>query len=173
MRGAGGQEGDRQIYVALLRDLFRGSLPASYVIQTMPLSLPQPSAYDWRWLGSGTAALQAKVEATKPLPAVAFSAGSFLDPTTLVSKEELVAFFHDGPAGTSLNDRWRAFHERFKVEAFQAFSRPVVTDAGLDALVYYSNSYGSQGGEAGFAWLHRSSPSAAWAVEKRLPKVSA
>jgi hypothetical protein len=166
--GASARGADRGIYEATLRDLFRGSLPAAFVIQSMPLSLPQPSASDWNWFGPATGTLQATVEATAPVAAAPFSSELFPAGTTLMSREDLMAFFRNAP---NLNDRWGAFRERFKVTAFEGFSRPATTDAGLDALVYYSHSCGSLCGESGFAWLHRSSTTATWVVEKRLPKV--
>jgi hypothetical protein len=165
------QRGERDIYTALLRDLFRGTLPTAFVIQTNPLALASPSPSDWALLGPGTAALRTRVETMTLQSTAAFTVESFPDGTTLVSKEDIGAFFRDASVGANLNDRWSAFHGRFKVAGYQGFSRPIVSDAGLDALVWYSNSYGSLGGEAGYAWLHRPSRSGNWVVEKRLPKV--
>ena len=63
------------------------------------------------------------------------------------------------------------FSDSSSIQTYQRFSRPVITDDRLNALVWFSHACGSLCGEAGYAWLQRSSTTAEWVVVKRLPKV--
>jgi len=161
---------DRGIYEAVIKALLRGDLPSALVIQAPPLGLPLPSASDWRLLDPEISTLQTKVEAARLGPADSFSGESFPPGTQLVPKEQIEELFRTAPRGNSLEDRWLPFRSRFNVSSFQAFSRPIITDDGLNALVYYSHSCGTLCGETGYAVLHRSSLSEAWVVARRLRK---
>jgi len=102
-----------------------------------------------------------------------FSAASFPAGVTLISRETAQALFRTAAAGATIDDRWKTFRERYAAKSMQGFSRAVVTADGLEALIYYTHSCGSLCGEAGYAWLRRTSKSTPWKVAKRLPKVIA
>ena len=161
---------DRGIYEAMLIVLLRGDLPSVVVVQAVPLPLPAPSAADWQWLGAGSDALRIAVERSRPLAVEPFVVEAFPPGTQLVPREEIEEQFRSAPRGRP-EDIWTAFSARYKAQSFQGFSRPVKSENGLDAFLWYSHSCGSLCGESGYAWLHRASSDVAWAVSKRLPKV--
>lgn len=162
---------ERGIYHAVLMSLFNGNVPAPLVVQTMPLAMPPPSESDWTWFGPGTKELRATVSLAVPVAPMAFVVELFPAATTLATWEEILELFQTAPPGGGPEGRWLPFRTRFKAQTFQGFSRAVVSDDGLNALVYYSYACGSTCGEAGYAWLQRSAINSTWAVIKRLPKV--
>ena len=161
---------DRQVFAVLLPALSRDGA-ASYIVEVTPLPVPQPSDSDWEWFGSAARPLRAKVEAVKETSAKPFSNVSLPSAVVLVPREELSDLFRYPLDGKGLEEIWLSFRQRFKVQSFYRFSRPVVTEDGLAALVSYSHSCGSLCGESGFVWLRRASRSDRWAVAKLLPKV--
>jgi len=163
---------ERGIYYAVLASLFR-TVPSALVVQTMPLPMRNPTASDWEWLGRGASTLRSKVEADAPSDATAFKVELFPAGTTLVSREEIDELFRTAPRSRIPEDIWLPFRTRFNVQTYQGFSRPVITDDRLNALVWFSHACGSLCGEAGYAWLQRPSTTAEWVVLKRLPKVVA
>jgi hypothetical protein len=164
---------ERGIYTAVLASLFRQNVPSALVVETRPLLLRNPSAADWQWLGPDTSTLRSKVEseALRAATSTAFTPELFPPGTTLVSREDIAELFRTAPPGQTTEDRWLPFRTRFHVQTYQGFSRPVVTDDGLNALVWFSHACGSLCGEAGYAWVQRSSTTAEWVVVKRLPKI--
>jgi len=169
-RGIAQARDERGIYEAVIKMMLRGDLPSALVIQTPPLVLRLPSASDWRMLSPESDTLQTKIEAARPGSADPISGESFPPGTQLVPKEQIEDLFRTAPRGNSPEDSWIPFRARFNVSSIQAFSRPIITNDGLDALVYYSHSCGTLCGETGYAVLHRSSPSEAWVVARRLRK---
>jgi hypothetical protein len=162
---------ERGIYEAVLKMLLGRSLPSALVMQTPPLVLPHMSASEWRILDPDTSStLQTKVEAARSAPTDSFSGGSFPPGTQLVPKEQIEELFRTAPSGNSPESSWLPFRSRFNVSSFQAVSRPIITDDGLNALVYYSHSCGLLCGETGYAVLYRSSLSEVWVVARRLRK---
>jgi hypothetical protein len=159
----------RDIYESILRDLGGKASGSVFVVELMPRYLISPSEEDWRFFGSGAEALHLKANALEITAVSPFRLESFPEGTQLMLREQIQDFFRNAPAGTSSKDKWRMFRERFKAQSFEAFSRPLVTEDGLDALIYYSSTYGSLGCETGYAWLHRQSTTAPWVVQ-RLPK---
>jgi hypothetical protein len=162
---------NRGVYEAMFKALLRGDLPTVLVVQAVPLSLPSPSAADWQWFGAGTEALRIKVETSRPSDVEPFAVDAFPPGTQLVPREAIQELFRTAPPGRSPEDRWIPFRTRYKAQTFQGFSRPVQSQDGLDAFLYYSHNCGSLCGQSGYAWLHRASSGSVWTVAKRLPKV--
>ena len=161
---------ERGIYEAVIKMLVRGDLPSKLVIRTPHLVFPVPSTIELGPLGPASGTLQTKVQAARPSQAESINVESFPAGTQFVAKEEIDEIFRTAPRGNSPDSRWIPFRERFNATSYQAFSRPIVTDDGLDALVYYQHACGSLCGESGYVWLHRSSTADAWMVARRLVK---
>lgn len=88
--------------------------------------------------------------------------------TTLVSREEISELILTAPSGRTPEDRWQPFRARFNVQSYQGFSRPVLSDDGLNALVWFLHSCGSVCGKGGYAWLQRASLTSEWVFVKSL-----
>jgi hypothetical protein len=166
---------DRGVYEAVLSVLLGRDLPSVLVVEAMPLSLPAPPAVVWQRFGAGTEALRIEFE-RGALPVLEpFSVETFPPGTQLVSREEIEELFRTGqelfrtaPRERSPEDMWIPFRTKYQAQTYQGFSRPVKSADGLDALVYYSSSCGMACGKGGYAWLHRASLGAPWAVSKWL-----
>jgi hypothetical protein len=72
-------------------------------------------------------------------------------------------------AGADSMGAWTALRQQYGVGVSYAFSRPVVAEDLLSALVFYALTCGPQCGESGFVWLTRSSQDSRWSVAKQLP----
>lgn len=156
------------IMAAVIADLYLNKPPANVVVEETPLAFAPPSTDDWQSLGGDTAALQKKIAGATTV-ATLYTQDELPKGTTLVARQVILDAFHWEP-GTDLNARWATFRETFKAPSWERFSRPVITDDGLDALVTYGHGCGPLCGEGGYAWLHRVSRSAPWVV-KRLVKI--
>ncbi len=163
---------EHEIYEALLKDIFPGEQqPSVLLIEGVPRVFENPPAWVWQKLGAG-AERQASVERAVAPPATPFAGESFPPGTQLARLEEIEALLRPAVAVKDPEEgRRQALRNRFKVEAFQGFSRPIVTEDGLDALVSYSHHCGLLCGSIGYAWLHRTSRAGAWSVAKRVATV--
>ena len=65
------RRGERDIYEALLTDIFPGERPSALLIEGLPLAFQNPSASVWQRLGAGTER-QASVERAVPPPITSF-----------------------------------------------------------------------------------------------------
>ena len=158
---------DRDLYTALLQNILHVPVVTAAVVDASPMALTPLSDTDWRMLGSLGPQLRAKVDRRRPGPPVPFTTASFPPGTRVIAAEDIESVLTARPPAGG----WFAFQERFKIHSFQAFSRAVVSDDGLDALVRYSHTCGNQCGETGFALLHRNSTRDRWLVTRRLPKI--
>ena len=66
------------------------------------------------------------------------------------------------------SEAWEVFKRQYNADGWLAFSYPVLTPAGLDALVYYEAECGGLCGETGYAWLHRDSAQSGWTLKKKI-----
>jgi hypothetical protein len=156
---------EREILRILLTRQGR-SVPTVVVVDATPMALFQPTAPQWTALGSSAAnALKSKVENAREGASDVFAAASFPPWTRLVTHAELQPLRR----GPNLAVRWHEFEERFGVREFVAFSRPVVSDDSLDALVYRVYSDGPESAVGELFWLHRAATSDTWSIGIDLP----
>ena len=166
---ADGRLQDDGMFRAVLEQLSRDGATSRWVVQATPLRLVRPSAADWAWFGLSTKALQEKVAGTSDSISADLKDGLFPRATSLLTAQDLQRLrvaLREPDSG----EVWAAFRRRHHVQAFYAFSSPIVSDDGLNALVYYSLTCGPQCGESGFVLLDRASVDGPWSVAKQLPK---
>jgi hypothetical protein len=157
------------IFSSVLNQLARDKSLSRWVVQATPLRLVRPSSADWTWFGPSAKALQAKVAGAPDSASADFTDGVFPHDTSLVPTLDLQRL-REALRAPDAREVWAAFRRQHRVEAFYAFSTPIVTDDGLTALVSYSRTCGPQCGESGFVLLNRASLDAPWRVTKQLPK---
>jgi hypothetical protein len=153
---------EQEIFWALLVRPGRSSVA---VVDATPIPLVQPTASQWIWFGDSAAALRSEVESTVEITPDLFTIGSFPPSTHLVPRADLQPL----RGGLETMPRWAVFRDRYGAREVFAFSRPVVTDDGLDALVYRVLTDGPGSGRTDLFWLHRAARSDAWSVAKELP----
>ena len=148
------------IYRLVFERLFPNSLPP-LTVDVRPLSIPSIARMspDWRAQFDDVpeplrkVALSGREEPLDRHASLAFPLGTALRP-----RETLVA-----PASSSVP--W----QRPSSSTWQAFSLPVLSPTGLDALLYYEHHCGARCGHGAYVWLHRDRPSGTWRIEKHVP----
>lgn len=148
------------IYGCLLKALSDQPQHSVLVVELLPVPLVRPTESQWDRFGPGAAALRLKgslAEAGVPFSPAWFHAG-----TQLASRDEIQkALALDRSA-------WVPFRQQFSADGYLALSRPLMSDDGLHALVWYRRQWCRICGDGGYAWLHRQSKSDEWRVEQRL-----
>ena len=161
-------DGEDEIFRLLLVDRLRDAKPNSVtVIQATTLRFPRLRDSQWAFFGAPVQTLRLKIESSAEFTPDAFALELFPPSTQLVSQAELQPL-----GGAPLDDllrSWAAFRDRFRAQTFYAFSSPVVSDDGLDALVFRATSCGPQCGRTDLFWIHRAARSEPWSIAKELP----
>lgn len=160
--------GEHEIFRLLLVNRPRDAKPNNVtVVQATPLRFPRLTDSQWSFFGAPVQTLRLKIESSAEFTPDTFALELFPPSTQLVPQAELQPL-----GGAPLDDlvrSWAAFRDRFRAQAFYALSRPVVSDDGLDALVFRATSDGPQSGRSDLFWLHRAAPSEPWSIAKQLP----
>jgi hypothetical protein len=155
---------DADIFAVLLPGLARNDGGSNYVVDETPLGARKLSDAEWQWLGPRTAALRAVSETLAAVPVGPFDSASFPPRVTLITRDVAQKYQRAEEAV------WVQFRDEFKTRSLWRFSRPVITDDGLDALVWSAQACGSMCGRTDVHWLHRVSRSDPWTIAKSLPK---
>jgi hypothetical protein len=159
--------GEEEIFRLLLVDRLRGAKPDSVtVVEATPLRFPRLTEWQWEFFGAPVQTLRLKSERSAEFTLDTFALGWFPPSTQLVPQAELQPL-RRAPLEDLLRS-WAAFRDRFGTEKFYAFSSPVVSDDGLDALVFRATSCGPQCGRTDLFWIHRAAPSESWSIAKVL-----
>jgi hypothetical protein len=157
---------DADIFTVLLRTHAGVDGGPTYVVDETPLFPVQKlSDSEWQWFGPSTTALRTVAETVAVAPAGRFDSASFPPWVTLITRDVAQKFL-----GGREEAIWAQFREAFKVRSIWRFSRPVITEDGLDALVWSAQACGSMCGRTDVHWLHRASRSDPWTVAKSKPK---
>jgi hypothetical protein len=161
---------DGAVYDTVLRTLFRGTGSQRLVVEATALAFPSLSNADWQGVfRDAPQTLRTQLEAAAANGPVALDPQALPVGTQLVPRADIDRLFREAPRGPGLEYGWRPFRERWGVVGWQALSRPVITDDGRDALVYYENHCGAICGEGAMAWLHRDSAADPWAIKQVRP----
>ncbi|HEX5069575.1 MAG TPA: hypothetical protein VFV78_05100 [Vicinamibacterales bacterium] len=161
----------RGIYDAVLAAVFkhvREEVPTSFIVADYKRPVVPPTEWAWQRLGA-PAELKAKaaqlpawrVPTKEEPPNIQphrredFPAG-----TQFASIDELRPLMSVAPPrGT--NPIEAKYHVRWLID----LSAPLVTEAGLDALVQFGYGCGDLCGAGGYAWLHRPTRTTPWTVQ--------
>jgi hypothetical protein len=155
---------DADIFAVLLLGVSRDDGGSNYVVDETPLGARKLSDAEWQWFGPRTAALRAVSETVAAAPAGPFDSASFPRRVTLITRDVAQKYRRAEEAV------WVRFRDEFKARSLLRFSRPVITDDGLDALVWSAQACGSMCGRTDVHWLHRVSRLDPWTIAKSLPK---
>jgi len=158
---------ERSIFDAVLKDLLGKELPGALLIESTPRAFNYVGEFDWKKFGPTPDALSPKL---KTLSTVPFTVDAFPKGAQLIAQQDLMELF--SPKNRDFDEAWTIVRTKYKVQSTQAFSRPVITDDGLDAYVMYSHGCGMLCGQYGYAWLHRTSRSDSWVVKRFVKIVS-
>jgi hypothetical protein len=156
---------DADIFAVLLPDAAGVDGGSNYVVDETPLRVQKLSDSEWQWFGPRTAALRAVSETVAAAPAGRFDSASFPSWVTLITRDVAQRFW-----GARDEAPWAQFRDEFKARSLWRCSRPVITEDGLDALVWSAQACGSMCGRTDVRWLHRASRSDPWMIAKSLPK---
>jgi hypothetical protein len=157
----------RPIFEAVLREIYKGTVPAQPVIETVSVVPSRPDARDWETALLGAPAeLRTKLEVAENRQPVWLNAASLPPGTRLVSRDALSEVFRSAPTA-DLNSGWDRFRARYGVTSYVALSRALVTDDGRDALVFFRHACGSLCGEGTLLWLRRFPADGPWTVRAR------
>ena len=159
--------GKDEIFRLLLVDRLRDAKPNSVtVIEATPLRFPRLTESQWAFLGAPVQTLRLKSERGAESTQDTFALDLFPPSTQLVAPAELQPL-RRAPLDDLLKS-WAAFRDRFGAQTFYAFSSPVVSDDGLDALVFRATACGPQCGQTDVFWIHRAARSEPWSIAKVL-----
>jgi hypothetical protein len=157
---------DADIFAELLRIPAGVDGGSTYVVDETPLfPVQRLSDSEWQWFGPSTTALRAVAETVSVAPAGRFDSASFPPWVTLITRDVAQRFW-----GSLEEAIWAQFREAFKARSVWRFSRPVITEDGLDALVWSAQACGSMCGRTDVHWLHRASRADPWTIAKGKPK---
>jgi len=142
-------------------------VPSRIVVRATPLPVRCLSDRLWASFGADAERLKAVLDpacttATREAGLVPFTAQSFPAPVEVVSEGELDRARDTADTMTW----WTQFAAKYGVREFSAFSHPVVSDDGFDALLYRAQFCGDLCGRTDLYWLHRDSATDSWALVK-------
>jgi hypothetical protein len=153
------------IFAALLRNTASVGGSSIVIVDETSLQVQRLSDSEWQWFGAQTVALRAVAERAAATPADRFDSASFPPGVTLITRDVAQRFWRAREEAI-----WTQFREEFKAQSLWRFSRPVITEDGLDALIWSAQACGSMCGRTDVLWLHRVSRSDPWMIAKSLPK---
>jgi hypothetical protein len=157
----------RPIFDAVLREIYKGTVPERPVIEAGSLVPVSPDPQDWQTTLLGAPAdLRAKWEAPENRRPVWLDAESLPSGTQLVSRDTLNEVFRSAPK-TDRSDGWDTFRTRYGVTSYVALSRAIISADGRDALVFFSHACGNLCGEGTLIWLRRIPADGPWTVRAR------
>lgn len=153
----------RGIYEAVARAVLKDGVPAAFIVIDDWRPVPPATAWVWERLPGVPAELRKKV-AELPKPPVGetgehYKVEDLPQGARLVTVDEIRPVVSRWPPGTN------PIEEKYGTKWQLSFSKPVMTDDGLDAVVYWGYGCGPLCGAGGYAWLHRTARGSAWAVQ--------
>jgi len=98
-----------------------------------------------------------------PTSALRHNVADFPAGTRLVPEAEIESIFEP-----NLENGWTIFKRRYASDKWLSFSQVLLTDDGLDALVYYETRCGGLCGEGGYTWLHRDLGQSHWLIRRKI-----
>jgi len=155
------------IYAELLARRYHGVAGELMIVKDRTVAMPTlvGSATDWlAKFGDVPAELRQAASRQAPTKIGEMSASMLPPRTRIVSTQAVDAIF----TGSDLDAHWIAFYRQFDARGWISFSDVIVTDSGLDALVYYESRCGGLCGEGGYVWLHRGTSRSQWVVTKQV-----